>query len=204
MASYAYGGSAGAPDTLDETGATEHHYPQPGAIGLEFAKPRPAHTLTPEAEEARQGAIAYGREQLLNDAVARIVTDHGTPHVEPYHGPTPAAAKRLEAKAAAAGMTTTITTTITGCVVEAIDRERGVAFRAWYVRGKADGGTWHEREDRWILTRDERAVKVNALTRTGLAGYRTAGMSETRLKLVASRAGLPVNVTEIERRLSEL
>lgn len=174
------------------------------AMDLGLGKPAPAHTLTPEAEEAREMVRRHGRAKRLNDELARIVTDHGNPHITPYDGPAPAAAKRLLGKAEALGMTAHLFTSRAGHVVEAIDPKRGVAFRAVWTRGKADGGTWHERADRYEWHEDARPVGVNATTRTALADKRPAGMSSTRLKLVASRAGMPCNITEIEKRVSKL
>lgn len=99
-------------------------------------------------------------------------------------------------------MTAQIVESPAACCVEAYDLGRGVAFRAWWVRGKAAGGTWHERRNRWVMERDDREVRVNMKTKTGLAGYRTTGQGNVRPRLVASRAGIPMTVTEIEKRIS--
>lgn len=204
MVSYAYRGSSGGPDTYDATGATEHHYPQPGAFGLEFAKPTPAHALVPSSQDAVEDMRRAGWQRRIDALVSALVTDHGNPHVRPYDGPVPANAKRLLTLARSKGMTAQIVTWRAGHSVEGVDPKRGVAFRATWFRGKADGGTWHEKRDRYVYVDDERPVGVNEKTRTSLAGKRPAGMDKVHLQAVALRAGMPFNNTEIEKRVSQL
>jgi hypothetical protein len=204
MVSYAHGGSSGGPDTLDAFGQYEHHYPTPGLTGIEFAKPTPAHALTPPALEAVEAMRRAGWQRRIDERAAELVTNHDNPRVRPYTGPIPAGAKRLLALALSKGMTAQIVTSKTGHTVEGIDPKRGVAFRATWSRGSASGGSWHEKRDRYIFVEDARAVGVNALTKTGLKGRRPAGVDRVHLKAVALRDGMPYNVTEIERKVSEL
>lgn len=76
-----------------------------------------------------------------------------------------------------------------------------LGFRATWQYGKTTGATWHERAPRWALVADNRPVGVNALTRTGLKGKRSAGMGTTRLELLAAPWGIPLNVTTLIERL---
>ena len=193
-----------------------------------FGKPPPPHTLTPAAEEARESMRRHGARRIVEREAGLLVTDHGNPHVEPY-APTkivrtwrttkkgkkklesetivpadvrPAAAIALEKKAAAAGWKTNLFTT-PGDVRTVVEGVRGtVAFRAVWLRGRAESGTWHEREWRYELVRDERPVGVAKITRTALAGKRGAGLGTTHLAIVASPWGIAVGVSEISKRVS--
>lgn len=175
------------------------------AVDLRLAMPTPAHALTPAALAAVDAVRASGHAKRLDAAVSSLATEHGHVGVIPYDGPrVPAAAKKILEHAEAKGMRAHILETSTGCVVEAIDVTRGVAFRAYWERGRTTGAAWHEAQDRYRLVDDPRPVGVNAKTKTGLARKRCAGMDRIHLTMTAARAGMPCNVTEIERRLEEL
>lgn len=192
-----------------------------------LAMPAPAHALTPAAEEAREAMRRHGARQRIAREAALLVTDHGNPHVEPYT-PTkivrtwrttkkgkkklesetivpadvrPAAALALEKKAAAAGWETKIFTT-PGDVRTVVEGRRDrQGFRAVWLRGRAESGTWHE-PWRYAMIHDTRPVGIAKLTRTALAGKRGAGMGEHRLAIVASPWGIAVGVSEISKRVS--
>lgn len=195
----------------------------------EFAKPTPAHAQTPGALQAVEAVRAAGRLKRSKLDDAEIVIDLGRPPVEPFmmpetvtritkkgkrkveqtgrmipRDPVTASARRLIAHAEAAGMRTNVIALSDRCTVEAIDAARGIAFRAFWTRGAAKGGTWHERSYRYTLVADSRPVGVDKNKRTGLKGKRAAGVGETHLAIVASPVGVPCNITEIERRVKEL
>lgn len=174
------------------------------AVDLRLAKPIPAHALTPAALAAVDAVRQAGHTKRLDAVVTSLATEHGHERIEPYSGGVPASAKRVLAAAEAKGMRAHVLVTVAGCVVEAIDVTRGVAFRASWERGSTKGGSWHEAEDRYTLIDDPRAVGVNAKTKTGLARKRPAGMDRVHRVMIAARAGIPCNLTEIERRLDEL
>lgn len=186
MGSYAFGGEPFAP----------------GVIGLEFAKPTPVHAQTAGALEAVEAVKRAGRakrDKLVEDA---IVTDLGRPPFQPYdRDPVPKAARDLIALAESRGFETNLVALRDRCTVEGIDRAAGVAFRAYWIRGRTNGGTWHERRERYAIVHDPRPVKVAALTRTALKGHRAAGVGEHRLALVASRLGFPHNITELTEKV---
>lgn len=204
-ASYAFGGSPGSACTDDPvTGEHHHHYASPGVVGMEFARPRPAHALTAGAEAARETMRRVGREKRVERTVSSLVTQHGNPHVEPYDGPlVPAAAKVTERKARAAGFETTMHETPVGCSLHGVHRERGVGFAAHWLRGKTAGGTWHERETRYKLVDiSDRPIGVDQKTRLTKAKHRHDESDRTRLVCVASPHGVSCGITEIERRIA--
>lgn len=171
----------------------------------EFGKPVPAHAQTPGALQAVEAVRSAGRAKRDALADAEIVVDHGRPPVEPYdRDPVTSAARRLVELAESKGMRTNVIALTDRCTVEAVHPARGVAFRAYWTRGRADGATWHERAHRYTLVADGRPVGVNKLTKTGLANRRPAGVGETRLAILASPTGVKCNVTEIEKRVREL
>lgn len=170
----------------------------------EFGKPVPAHAQTPGALMAVEAVRMTGRAKRTALADAEIVTDHGHPAVIPFDGEAvPRAARALVALAEAAGMRTNVVELADRCTVEGIDRARGVAFRAYWTRGRTAGGSWHERAYRYTLIDDTRPVGVNKLTLTGLKGKRAAGVGTTRLSIIASPLGIPCNITELERKVRE-
>lgn len=197
MSSYAYGGSPGGPCTTNPlTGDHEHHYSAPGLVGIEFARPTPLHALSPAA----LAAVEAHRAVAATDRLEEFVTDHGRPRREPYTGSVPANATKLRRLAEAHGFETMIVELEEGCRVEGHHAERRVGFRATFIRGRADGASWHE-PYRYAIVRDDRPVGVNALTRTGLKGKRPAGVGTTRLALLASPSGFPITHTELTERI---
>lgn len=167
----------------------------------EFARPTPAHALTEGAAAAVATVRREGRGARLDRVMAGIVTEHGNPRgASPFEGEVvTAAARRLLRLAEATGWAASLHTLVDRCAVQG--RRDDLAFRAYWVEGKADGGTWHEREWRYEMIQDARPVGVNVLTRTGLKGKRPAGVGVVRLQIVGSPLGLPVNITELERRV---
>jgi hypothetical protein len=172
------------------------------SIAPDFGKPRPAHTLTPEAEAAVETMLRIGHARRAERLVSSLVTDVGNPPVTPYAGPIPTNAKRTGALAERHGFTVKMIRHATGVSLHAVNRKRGVGFAAHWIRGKTTGGTWHEKRERYVMIEDTRPVGVSETTRTGKAKHRAAGMGTQRLKLVASPRGIPCNITEIERRIS--
>ena len=171
----------------------------PGTFGIEFAKPLPVHTMTPGALAAVEAVRAAGRAKR---ASGELVASHGRPPYVPYdRDPVPKAARDLLELAESLGFETNLIALNDRCTVEGIDRRAGVAFRAFWVRGRTNGGTWHERRERYAIIRDDRPVGVAALTRTGLKGKRPAGVGTTRLSLVASRLGMPYTITDLQRKV---
>jgi hypothetical protein len=165
------------------------------AMHPDIAKPRPAHTMTEAAEYAR----AAQRRVAAEKTEVPLVTEHQRPIVE-YDGGVPAAAKRLGALAERHGWEVKLYLNATGCALQGTRGDLG--FRAYWVRGKTNGATWHERKARYTHIEDPRDVKVNERDRVGIKGYRSPGMGTTRLQLVASPYGLPLNVTELEKRIA--
>lgn len=204
MSSYAYGGASVhvACTTNPLTGDHEHHYPTPGVVGIEFAKPAPAHTLTPGAEAAVESVRRLGHERRAERVISSLVTDVGNPHVTPYDGPVPAAAKRVGALAERHGFTITLHKTRAGVSLHGVNRVRGVGFAAHWAYGKTTGGSWHEKRERYAVIEDARPIGIDEKARVGKKGFRSPGMGTQRLKLVASPRGIPCNITEIERRIS--
>lgn len=115
--------------------------------------------------------------------------------------PVTAAARRMLRDAEAAGWRTNLITLADRCVVEAV---RGThAFRVIWVRGKAAGARWHERDERYEWHTDKRPVGVNKLTYTALERHRGAGMSRVRLRLVAGPRGVRIPMAELTKRIKE-
>lgn len=209
MASYAFGGEPFSP----------------GVLGLEFARPIPVHAQRPGALMAVEAVRRAGRAKR---SAGEITTDVGRPAYEPYEkpeietvvtkkgkrkrvptgrmlavDPVPSAARAFLKLAEAHGFEVNLIELRDRCTVEGIDRARGVAFRAYWVRGRTNGGTWHERRERYEIVRDDRPVGVAALTKTGLKGKRAAGVGTTRLALVASRLGTAHTITELTRKVTD-
>lgn len=175
------------------------------AMDLGLAMPTPAHALTPAALAAVETMRAYGKARTRERFVTSLVTEHGHKRPEPFDGAiVPAGAKTLLKRAEDAGMTAQIVEHAEGCTVEAYDLARGVAFRAHWHRGKTLGASWHEARDRYTLVHDARPAGVNKLTRTGIEGKRAPGLDAIHLEALALRTGLPLNITELTKRVSEL
>lgn len=168
----------------------------------EFAKPIPVHAQTPEALAAVEAHRRQGIERRLQKDAATIVTDHGTPPVRPYPGGVVTRnARALAARAKAAGFDVKVLEFPDSCRVEGLHRDRRVGFTATWTRGRAGGASWHE-PWRYGIVEDRRPVGVNAKTRTALAGKRGAGMGTTRLAILASPRGLPINHATLNERIA--
>lgn len=169
-------------------------------MDLGIAKPAPAHTLTEAAEEARLAMRSYGHHRKVEREMSRLVTKHGHVRVIPYNGPPPAAYRRVKALAEAHGFTVTEYRSVTG---HALQGRRGdLGFRAIWQWGRTKGASWHEREARWTLIADDRPIKMNVRDHVGLKGYRSEGMGRTRLKLLSTPDGMPLNLTALEEKLA--
>ena len=183
MASYAFGGEPFSP----------------GVLGLEFARPIPVHAQRPGALMAVEAVRRAGRAKR---SAGEITTDVGRPAYEPYdRDPVPSAARAFLKLAEAHGFEVNLIELRDRCTVEGIDRASGVAFRAYWVRGRTNGGTWHERRERYEIVRDDRPVGIDKLKKTGLKGKRAAGVGTTRLALVASRLGTAHTITELTTKV---
>lgn len=170
------------------------------AMDLGLAMPTPRHALTEPAEQAIAAHRRVAGATRLEAELERLVTDVGRPRE--WHGEkVPRNATAIVAEAEAAGFETKTLVFPDGCRVEGLHRERRVGFRATFTKGRAASASWHE-PYRYTLVRDDRPVKVNALTRTGLKGYRSAGVGETRLALLASPHGLRITHTELRERIT--
>jgi len=166
----------------------------------ESARPTPVHAQIAEAQRQveRAGEAASVRRRVRG---AELVTVHGNP--PPYRGAKLSAnAKKLIAAAEAAGFQVKALEFVDGAEIQGLHVKRRVGFRAEYVRGRAAAASWHE-PYRYAIVRDDRPIKVNALTRTGLKGYRTAGMSETRLQLLGRPQGMKITVTQLLERIEQ-
>lgn len=173
-------------------------------MDLGIGMPAPDHTLTESAEKARQAHRRYGYDRHIERVLGRIVTEHGNPKPVPYLGVVvPAAARAFAKKLEVADFEVQTLEYRDGCIVEGIDRAGKRGVRAQWHRGKAAGGTWHSGgRDRYVLVEDHRPVGINKISRTALANRRGAGMGRVRLKLVESPRGIPLNITELEKRIS--
>lgn len=170
----------------------------------EFGKPTPAHAQTAGAEVARAAVRAAGKAKRIAFEDAQLITDHGRPKVVPMPGgPVTPTVQAFMALAEASGFEVRVVALTDRCVVEGVDREAGVGFRAYWNRGRTGGASWHERRFRYTLVRDARPVGINKITRTGLKGKRAAGVGETRLSIVASPLGQPLTITELETKVRE-
>lgn len=172
------------------------------AMDLGLAMPMRPDAVTPEALAAVEAHRRIGAEKRLAAVISSLVTQHG--HVRAYRGGIPAAARRLLAKAEAAGFDAELHEYSAGCVVQGIRRRDRVGFRAYWVRGKTAGGTWHSGgRDRWKLVDiSDRPIGVDAKTHTTKVKCRHDEKDRTRLVLVESPRGVSYNVTEIEKRIT--
>jgi len=176
----------------------------------EFSRPVPFHALQPGALEAVQRMKEEGDTRLAARAVDRIMakvhTKHGNPRRKDsgYEGVrvTPMA-RRMLAKAEAAGFTARVHELDRGCMVEGYRLEpEKVGFRAWWDEGSADGASWHE-PWRYEMMRDDRPVGVNKTALVALAGKRAAGLGAEHLRIVGTPWGLPIDHTTLGKRLAE-
>lgn len=171
-------------------------------LAPEFGRPIPVHAQQPSALAAVE---AHKRIALERDAVRRmdeIVTDHGRPALVPYDGDVVTSTARGVVKLAEAnGFEVKLFRFPDSCRVEGLHRGRRVIFRATWTRGEADGAAWAE-PWRYGLVSDTRPVGVNKKTRTSLAKKRAAGIGTTRLTILASPYGLPINHTTLKERIA--
>lgn len=168
----------------------------------EFEKPIPVHAQQASAVAAVEAMKAQAaRERAERDD---IVADHGHPRWIPYDGPVEtASARRLRRLAEAAGFEVRQYEDAERCTVEGHHPERRQGFRASWLRGKADFGSWHA-PYKTMTVKDERPIGINKLTRTALKGHRGAGSGDVRTIIVSSPGGIEVGVTEVERRVKEI
>ena len=168
-----------------------------------FAMPTPIHAQTEAAADAGEAIRRHAHEWKMKRLVSSLVTQHGHPRVEPYDGPTPAAAVRMAKLARSLGFEVLERKSRVGHVVEGFHRARRVGFRAYWTRGKADGATWHTAGgDQWKLVDiSSRPIGIDKIKKVTKAGHRHDENDRTRLVLVASPRGVSCNITELERRI---
>lgn len=87
-------------------------------------------------------------------------------------------------------------------VVEAYDRERGVALRAMWQYGRTLGATWYSRTTRWGTVPAERE-KLQG-TGSNRAVKPTGYVDGTRTVLLEGPAGVAVGITEVNARVRAL
>lgn len=171
-------------------------------LAPEFGRPIPVHALEPSSLAAVEAHRRYAANLALDKELAKLVTDHGVPKVEPYEKDVVTAnAAKLAVTAHAAGFEVVTFAFRDACRVEGLHRERRVGFRATWTRGRADGAAWLE-PWRYGLIEDRRPIGVNAKTRTGLARKRAAGIGTTRLTLLGSPYGLPITHATLNERIA--
>lgn len=166
------------------------------AMDLKLAMPRRPDTMTPgaiEGVERMKWAAAMRR--------LRFVTDHGVPRGSTRDRPAkpPAGYVRVKRIAEEHAWTVTEYVSRTGHALQG--RKGDLGFRAFWQWGKTTGATWHERIPRWTLVNDPRPIRMNVRDHVALSGSRSEGMGTTRLQLLASPYGTPLNVTTLEARL---
>jgi hypothetical protein len=146
----------------------------------------------------------------MHDAVSRfkryqgvkIETDVGNP--SPFRGDvvTPGARSLLEL-GQAHGFECQIVTLPDRCEVQGIDRARRIGFRAVWVRRRTIGGLWYA-PTRFEYEEDVRPFGVDKTALVALKGKRhPRGATPYRLRQRESPLGMPVNVTELERKVRE-
>lgn len=171
-------------------------------LAPEFSRPIPVHAQTPGALRAVETMRAIGLERIAQREMDQIVTDHGRPPIATYERDVVTAnAKKLATLAEAHGFEVHTLRFPDACRVEGIHRGRRVGFTATWTRGRASGASWHE-PWRYGIVADTRPVGVNKMTLTGLAGKRAAGIGTTRLTILASPVGLPINHATLNERIT--
>lgn len=152
----------------------------------------------------RASEAAWTVKRAADRVIASLVVEHGHKKLIPYDGPQPAAAKRTAALARRHGFDVIERETPIGHAVEGLHEARGVGFRAYWERGKTAGGSWHVKgRDVWKLVDiSDRPIGVDSRTKTTKVGHRHNVNDRTRLVLVSSPRGLPVGITELERRIA--
>ena len=172
----------------------------PAARDLGIAKPTPEYVFAALPCDA---LLRHGARRRIDRAVASLVTSHGHESVDPYDGPAPAAARRTAALAQSHGFDVIERDTPSGHAVEGLHSERGVGFRAYWQRGKTAGGSWHVkgRDSYRLVNISSRPIGVDSRTKTTKVGHRHDAGDRSRLELVSTPRGLPVGITELERRV---
>ncbi len=164
----------------------------------EFSMPIPVHAQIAQrlrAEEQAGESDAVRRRMRT----AELVTKVDNPPM--YRGAlVPTNAKKLAAAAEAEGFEVRTLLYDDGCEIQGHHAERREGFRAGYVRGRAAYASWHT-PYRYTIIRDTRPIKMNTRDRVGLKGYRSEGMSETRLQLLGRPQGMKITHTELTARL---
>lgn len=169
--------------------------------GLEFAKPTPLHALTPAALAAVEAHRRAAARTRLDRILADIVTRVGRPRPLPYDGELiTSGARGLLALGEQAGFAVRVHELVDGCMVEGLHRSERIGWRAWWIAGKTDGASWHE-PFRFEMVDDERTIAMDAKAHVGKVGHRSAGMGTRRMSQVASPHGVPMNITELRRRI---
>lgn len=171
-------------------------------LAPEFAKPTPVHAQQASSLAAVEAHRRQGVELRLQKDAATIVTDHGRPALVPYDGDVVTRnARALIRQAESAGFEVKLLEFPDACRVEGMHRGRRVGFTVTWTRGRAAGASWHA-PWKYGIIQDDRPIGVNAKTRTALAGKRGAGMGTTRLTILASPRGLPINHATLNERIS--
>lgn len=171
---------------------------------MRLRMPLPWHMISPETEAGR----AMMRERHAQEASRAFVgqpiaTSHGDSR--PWPGElVPAGARRVAALAESLGMQVRIDETLHGCVVSAHGvTPRRFGFRARWAKGRFVEASWHE-PLRYEMIEDRRPVGMDARSRVGKKGFRSAGQGAHRLSLVATPAGVALGMRELEARLGGL
>lgn len=183
---------------------------------LASPKPPPLWVTTDSADYARtalsRGAAARHEAEAAALAKAKggLVAEHPAQYVGDPHT---TGAKQLEALAKAKGLRTNVIVDLWSCTVEGIDVKRGIGFRMTWTRGRADSsGTWHESRVKYDHTFDERPAHDAKVARTVKGKVRyiadpnrmPKGLARMHLTIVATPAGVPLNLTAIKAKLNGL
>jgi hypothetical protein len=178
------------------------------AAPLAQPKPPPLWVTTDSSEYARTAVSRVAAARHLAEAAALAKAEGGlvASHPAQYVGdPITAGARALARLSESKGLRTQIIAGLFSCTVEGIDVARGIGFRMTWTRGRADSsGTWHEARVRYDYVLDERPVGVHKTAYVGLAGHRPAGMPALHLTIVATPAGVPLNLTALKAKLNGL
>lgn len=177
----------------------------------QFAKPTPPHAQTEAAERARRAVIEDGRrrvEQRIADELDLVTT-----HLAYYDAdPVTAGARSLVTLAESKGMRVQLSVALDRCLVEGVHLEAGVGFRMTWTRGRATGGSWHERETRWAIMHDERPGPDATVERT-VKGKTTRvahpsrmprGLDRDHLVYLGGPRGVVIAVTPLLARLKAM
>lgn len=197
--------------TLEDAKAAESPkgYPRAEQYPPGVMPPTPLHAQTDAALMGVEAVRAVSRDK---HEAASVEVAAG-PHPRPPDHPIPANATRLLDLALAAGMTAHVIEIPNGYRVEGYNLNPGVGFRADYVNGLArTGATWHEKQRRWGMTRDERPDHDEKVERRVGGKVRLVphprrmplGLDRHHLAQISGPEGAPVGVTEITNRLKAM